>query len=586
MQIDVAEALNLLCVDDLKALARQLPVPPLANRKAELVTAISCALLGPGLNALWERLDALSRSAVAEAAHEYRGEFLAQQFPAKYQRSPAFKESNKPAALGLFIYRHFAERSLGIPTDLRQRLLEFVPKPASAQIQTVAEPEPVPGLVQRQTELDAAQELALVLRMLETERVTLGGKTGVASTASQRLLLAKLPAGDFYPWVEPANKWEQHIGPIKAFAWPLLLQAGGLAKCVGTRLTLTSAGIKAMSVAPAQTLRLLWNKWLGNHLLDEFSRVEAIKGQKSAGRVMSAADDRRDAIEQALQDCPVSQWVALPEFSRFMQASGRDFVVTHDPWKLFIAERQYGSLGYEGSHTWGLLQHRYILALLFEYAATLGLIDVAYTDPTELEGGLEDFRDLWGADELTFLSRYDGLRFFRINALGAFVLGLSDTYQSPRPASAVGLRVLPSLSIGVSSGALDEQARQMFDTWAVQLPDDLWRLDRSKALVALEKGYDIQALQAFLQDHTTQDLPESVAAFVAECRANALAVKASGVATLLTCCDAATAARIAAHPKLSALCWCVEPKTLVVRTDRLAKFRAVLSQELGLGLVA
>ena len=41
--------------------------------------------------------------------------------------------------------------------------------------------------------------------------------------------------------------------------------------------------------------------------------------------------------------------------------------------------------------------------LLFEYAATLGMIDVAYVDP---EGARTDFRRLWGVDELRFLSRY------------------------------------------------------------------------------------------------------------------------------------------------------------------------------------
>ena len=36
---------------------------------------------------------------------------------------------------------------------------------------------------------------------------------------------------------------------------------------------------------------------------------------------------------------------------------------------------------------------RYLLCLLLEYAATLGLIDVAYTDPDEAR---PDFRHMWG----------------------------------------------------------------------------------------------------------------------------------------------------------------------------------------------
>jgi hypothetical protein len=55
------------------------------------------------------------------------------------------------------------------------------------------------------------------------------------------------------------------------------------------------------------------------------------------------------------------------------------------------------------------------LAFLFEYVATLGVIDVAYIPPT---GSRNDFHDRWGTDDFTCLSRYDGLMYLRINALG------------------------------------------------------------------------------------------------------------------------------------------------------------------------
>jgi hypothetical protein len=39
-------------------------------------------------------------------------------------------------------------------------------------------------------------------------------------------------------------------------------------------------------------------------------------------------------------------------------------------------EREYGSLGHDGFHSWDILQMRYLLCFLFEYAAALGIIDV------------------------------------------------------------------------------------------------------------------------------------------------------------------------------------------------------------------
>ena len=88
-------------------------------------------------------------------------------------------------------------------------------------------------------------------------------------------------------------------------------------------------------------------------------------------------------------------------------------------WRLYVLDSYYGSLGHAGSRAWDLVEGRYALCVLFEYAATVGLIDVAYTDP---RGARDDYRALWGADQLSCLSRYDGLAAVRVNELGAAVL--------------------------------------------------------------------------------------------------------------------------------------------------------------------
>jgi len=587
--MNLTDVLALLSVDDLKRLTRHLPGPPVTGRKAELVAGITRMLLGPDLQSLWHALDANGQAAVAEAVYDPLGQFNAVLFRAKYKTPAALVNAPERAGgqaslpMSLFIYRIEERGGLGVPADLRARLLQFVPKPPSAQVVSSLELDPDDDRLVRLTELEAVQELTLMLRCIEQERITVGEKTAQPSTATQRLLTARLVNGDFYPWVEKEDKYDQQVGPIKAFAWPMLLQAGGLAKRTGTRLGLSPAGIKALTVAPVEVIGKLWDKWLSNSLLDEFSRVETIKGQNSPGRVMSAVAPRRDAIQQALQECPVGRWISVDEFSRFMQASDLLFEVTRDPWKLYISDRQYGSLGYAGSHDWAILQQRYILTVLFEYASTLGLIDVAFYDPTGPQWESPDMGDMWGTEDLLFLSRYDGLAHFRINALGAYVLGLTEDYQAQLPVSAMRLNVLPSLSIGVVAGSPDTVAQMMLDTWAQSLPDGLWRLDQAKALAALEKGHDITLLQSFLQDHSSAPLPESVATFVANCQRDASAVKLGAAAVLMNCRDAATAARIAEHSSTQRLCWRLDAKTLVVRADQQDKFRQALGT-LGLGL--
>lgn len=91
-----------------------------------------------------------------------------------------------------------------------------------------------------------------------------------------RLLGDKLAGGDYYTGEVKQNPWDQEIGPIKAFAWPMLLQAGGLAVGVAGRPQLSPGGVKALSLLPAQVLRGLWQKWLTpSHVTDNAGREMA-----------------------------------------------------------------------------------------------------------------------------------------------------------------------------------------------------------------------------------------------------------------------------------------------------------------------
>lgn len=60
-----------------------------------------------------------------------------------------------------------------------------------------------------------------------------------------------------------------------------------------------------------------------------------------------------------------------------------------------------------------------MLVLLFEYAATLGLVDVRYVPPG---GARSDCTNQWGGEWLGRLSRYDGLQEVRLTPLGRLCL--------------------------------------------------------------------------------------------------------------------------------------------------------------------
>jgi hypothetical protein len=588
MTTTLVDALSRMNVDQLKQLVAWLDEVSPKGRKDELIGGIMRSLSASGLRLLWSGLDDLQRLAVAEALYEVDGVLHSDRFLAKHGRLPAFTTEARaatrpgsPTRLALFLFPY--DRSHCVPVDLRPALRAFVPEPEPARIVTV---ETLPSafgekaLTLRPTERDALVDLPVMLRLAEQGRIQVGDKTSLPTAPTLHLLTDKLAGGDFYGDDPPKNEWDQRIGPIKAFAWPMLLQAAGLVQRKGSKLVLSKAGLKAMGSAPAGVLRSIWQKWLGSHLLDEFSRIDAIKGQRAKGRVMTAVTPRREAIGGTLDLCPVGAWIAVDEFSRFMLASDHAFDVAHDPWKLYIGEAQYGSLGYAGCHDWAILQFRYLLCLLFEYAAPLGLIDVAYIAPGHAR---HDFHHLWGIDALQFLSRYDGLAYFRITPLGAYCLGSSVDYASATIQTKVRLAVLPSMQVNVVDGEASAEEALTLGAWSVQETPKSWRLDRHKAIAAIERGHSLDDLHAFLQARDEQPLPETVRSFIATCRKNGKALKVAGTTLLIECQDEQIALLVAGHKLNAGLCLRAGDRNLVVRLEHEEKFREMV-RTLGLGM--
>jgi hypothetical protein len=192
---------------------------------------------------------------------------------------------------------------------------------------------------------------------------------------------------------------------------------------------------------------------------------------------------------------------------------------------------------------------------------------------------------MWGADELRFLSRYDGLNSFRITELGAYVLGLKSTYQPVVQPSNVVFSVMPSLQVTRVRGTLSAQDALLLELWAEPIHEDAWQLDRPKAVAAIEKGHDIAVLRKFLESYDEQPLPELVDSFLLRCARDGHALKTGASAVLIECRDSETADQVAMHKETSTLCLRAGAKTLVVRNEHVAKFREKV-HILGLGLVS
>jgi hypothetical protein len=597
-------ALDRRNVDELKKLVALLPgVTMKAPRKGELVGALERLLLGGGVVELWTQLKALEQSAVAEAVHSDDGTFDAGAFHAKYGALPVFEieQQNRwnenPTLLGLFLHPEVSG-GRSVPDDLREKLRAFVPKPAAPQLSTLEEIAERPPrewtshyfdekkrtrvyeqhkapLIVRLTEPAAFQDLRTVLRLIDQEKISVSPKTLLPSKATMTLLSDLLREHDFFELTEKVNSWDPEIGPVKAFSWPLLVQATKFAALRKEKLLLTKTGRAALETPPAHTLRDIWNAWVTRGIIDEFSRIDTIKGQKGkGGKCLTTPGDRRLMIKCALAECPVSRWVEIGEFSRYMRAAGFQFEVTRDPWGLYICDPQYGSLGYDGYGGWNILQERYLLCLLFEYAAPLGVIDIAYEHPA---GARSDFHGQWGTDDLIFLSRYDGLRYFRLTPLGAFILGRADHYEPREEQPAVSLTVLPNRQIRIDQGDLSPDQKLLLENFAEPQTTELWVLDGARAIRSVEKGARVAELRTFLASGDPQPLPEAVEGFLAAVEQSAAACICKGTALLIECLSPQVAELIAENSETGKLCQRTGQRCLVVPVDKEKAFRAALN---------
>ena len=603
-RFDLAEALRHVNAEVMIKMMVLLGVPkPHPTRKDQMIQEIVRRLRGSHLREVWEVLDPLQQNAIRETIYASDRVFNSLSFRAKYGGMPkGYKPKyNQTSPLRLFLYcesRHSYE-PMRVPDDLRDGLLEFVPSPEKPKLTSLKElPETVsvlnldPGsgssedwykdvpLTRRDMERAALQDLRSVLRLADQGRVSVSAQTKRPAKATWQRIAGVLAEGDFFDLTEEKkDKWDQVPGPVKSFAWPLLLQVGGLAESKGPKLALTKAGRTALNEPPAKTLRELFGEWLDTSPIDEFSRIEAIKGQSRGG--MTSHYERREAVVEALAECPVGEWVKFADFSLFMRAAGYLFEVTTDPWNLYISDSQYGNLGYEGHHTWEILQDRYVLCCLMEFVATLGMIDLAYVHPA---GARSDLDELWdGGGGLKFLSRYDGLCYFRLNALGAYCLEITGEYVPGASEDKTGLTVFPDLRV-CANGPLPADECLFLDTYAVAEAEGVWRLNFDKVLACVEAGHDLVDLRRFLNSRDEQPLPERAEGLLQRAEKGARALKSLGAATLIECVDESTAERLASDKVTRKFCRRSGDRHLVVLTRNETRFLKA-ARAMGFGMM-
>jgi len=573
--------LTSLNVAELKSRLNLISGAPKLTRKDEFISFLQDELLSDCLEDYWQRLSKIEQTAVAETIYHWDREFNSERFMAKYEKLPRYFLSTanslkQNSLLALFFYRG------SIPQDLADCCRNYVKAPASYQLTQWTNDEVKEFIRIHQQDIEKHEDdyhpksvilsmenhtihdLPAVLDLVGEGKITISEKTKIAGAATIKKITAILLDGDYYSeqddW-DLANYQGGTITAIRAYAWPLLLQSSsvGLVRRVGSKLVLTAKGKKVSQSPIEETVRLLYQRWRDKGMIDEFNRINMIKGQTGKGQRLFPVVNRRITIEQALKKCPENEWISVDDFFRYLQAECFDIRVIFDSWKLYISDSRYGCLGYD-SCSFDVIKGRYILVYLFEYLASLGMIDVAYVPPYYAR---DDFGSMQCTEELYFFSRYDGLLFFRINPLGSYCLGRRDDYQPPKKNVLPLLEVNDGLNITLQRKATPSE-KKILEQYLKFKTETHYQLEQATLLKAIEQGGDLSIITAFLNTMSEQTLSDEIQDVMAilEERCNALTDR--GNARLLNCSSVALANMLATDPNTGKFCFLSGDKILVI----------------------
>ena len=156
--------------------------------------------------------------------------------------------------------------------------------------------------------------------------------------------------------------------------------------------------------------------------------------------------------------------------------------------------------------------------MLWEYAATLGLIEIAYTHPDD---NPRSYRPPYGSNQ-GYFSRYDGLIALRLTPLGLYALGLAETYEPPAApvAERPVLMLLPNLDLVVTDAPhLAPNDRALLARLGPPQSQDVYKLGREQVLDLVEGGVSLRQIRDFIAARTglaESAFPQTVRVFFAD----------------------------------------------------------------------
>ncbi len=544
------------------------------TRKGERIDYICRQMLSEDtLPGIWQRLDPQAQRAVSSAYHNEglfdTRAFIAQygQLPPRPERDRYYSYSRQPVLFDLFVIDNL------VPDDLMPLLANLALPVERFQLEGITSPPPtithmkhVYQVHRAETESVGRADLLTFLQLVDQGALSWSATNRELTAGSVRKLYDHLVAGDFH--AEPEKITGRHV--IRPFGLSIFAQGAGLVTAAGQ---LSPSGRKYLQSQSPTLFLKAFEKWVEEGSFDELTRITQLRGLNARGTRLSPPASRREKVIEALSWCPTDTWIPIRDFYRAVKIWQFDFRVELTDWSQLYAG-PYKDYGYMSQDDyWFIVHGLYINAVIMEYLATIGAVDVAYvSDDDSMVEHATYYID-------TALSLHDGLLYFRINKWGAFLLGQADEYVPTLPPQRDLFAIDETLQVRVLTDLLPNEQLQL-NVVAEPVGANVYQLSTEKVLTAVESGQSIDHLADFLTTNHRGMPPQTVIDWLAQLKRNVKAFVEGATMVMIQLKEPGLLGLIKHDTVLSKLCRPLDDKTVLVQSSHIKKFRKRL-KELG-----
>ncbi|MBU3129312.1 helicase-associated domain-containing protein [Clostridium tagluense] len=267
-----------------------------------------------------------------------------------------------------------------------------------------------------------------------------------------------------------------------------LLMSGKIVQVENKSLILTEDTEDFLELNMVGKCKYLLDIYL-NCEVDELARINEMK-------LMSEETERlercRKTILNYIKKAPIDEWIDMKQLAGLIKKTNRNFLV-----KAVGAITKYDDYHryYYDIDSWEVSE-RFLDVVFIEYLSTIGIVDLIVKTRNN-----------------DYDISYIAVKYFKLTALGAHVLGVNSEYKNNIVLQDAGMIIQPNFEIMVPLGSKKESYCLNLDRFAEKKCEDLmniYELNFRSMIRALDSDISIEWIIEFLLENSKNNIPGNV----------------------------------------------------------------------------